>query len=1777
MSSTALLEKKPRTPSTSTTKDVTINLEVADLIEKCYRKCYDTIIVLNSPVTDKEFALKERVELLSPNNQELVKVVHQEILRRLQTYNSGYTYTDYYLVPTTSLEEIQRMTEKWGPNQPEEFFGDTIPAEWKSLSTADFISTVNIGIKSTEQHDKSFKAARKMVDNNYKKALDPTSPNNFATFRKNILELFLIDHPEVMEKVLISYIDLCESDPITKESSNGLVDCLTLLISWSKDNLITKLDTNLQILLAESFALTLECLLLHMGANLSAQKQEIKKGAEEGSASFEQMNIHHNTEMTYWSNYALEASKMIQVESSEKSEVIKAVVELVQLGLQIGQAVAAPSPSTIIPIITTAKGIADQIQEKLKKSSTWFKNALMVKKSTRLAIYDHSLFRKLMNIYRNVLPIKGKEDQHKIFCYLDNLEMAIVKSKNEKVRIDALKLVVHFIFIDHEAVKYQAVKTLKKILEKDDVKLQNTCLIVLELIKRQYASSKKYHSANSLTQDTRPQFHQIVKRSDFYPQVIQYLMLRSLDIRFEEDFGGIPLINLLPYSTKPTDRFLDVFSRIPAIATNFKDVRGNTPWHHAVKAGNTKFIKTFEKVAKGNEFLKMCTLHMPNVYGDYPIHVSVEQNDVETLKLLLKLQCSPNEKNGSHQTPLHLAVEHRHIDPLIVLCKQKGVEFQAMNGESKTPLILAIETGFIPGVDALSSHEPAEGGEKKGITPLMMACLYNQWDVVAYYLARSDISALEMNLMLRKLMNSTNNVFLGHFLKLVMTNRSFYDLFMKFQSLPHPRIYDGTTVLFDPTKLTFNKKDDEPLIVQLVHNRQYDDNTFDKNNYDPNQEDVNGLSLLMLLALDAQKTGDCVKKIIGKGGDPFKKHASGISPLLIGALFESTVFPTGISYQIRYEPNLAKIPQATQAIRKQDFTAAATFPFDVTDSMDSTPLMEVARYKENGAYILLETMLATITQVNTPNHLGLNAMHIGCLHSNIRYLTSLCAKGGDLESTTSQGYRCVHIAAFNKDIAMLDFLIEQKAQFDVENHFKETPLHIFCGVDLAFEPTVLQTFSEAPRRIPSVTDNLRRVSSRSIDVRTSPKPLRRSPSAQTPMERSSIQELDTLQKLVKLVDLKKKDAFGNTVLHRVVLYGNPDFIPILLKACPDLFWIENLQGKIPIELMLGKKLKGRDFERLSYFNLSEITPNFSWEGKWGESVAHLCAAAKLLSLLKSTFRSKVGLAHKVNPNNGQSPLHEAAKSGFVEMLELYTNLNVTDNQGHTPLHYAALYGQLPFIQALLKRDDKLLKSVNNDGRSALHLAAQKGEVDVVKYFIETLGMAYDEPDHSGEIPIHIATRNGHRELVQYFYKLKPQLVTATNDEGFTVLHIAAITGNEQILCDLLQNDIEPSSNRQLELIISLDEWHSQSVQFKPVRQLQVNQTDISGHSPLFLSCLHGKYLATRVLLLAGASIYLSGELQETPLHVACFELQYESVRSLLEFMETHLEYKLKGETILGVPDAQNEALIHEVCKKNDPRKRVEQEKILSLLIKAKSPVNPQDEEGRTPLHVAIREGNHQLVKSLYRVAGKELSLSVETHEGDTPLHYAAYYGDMDCMRALLFIHENLNSLKNQVNKKNHDGNAPLALAVQKGHYYPFILLKNSGGNLKVLNKKKQNLYHILFLQRQWTLAHRIIFKFLLDEYPEGLRHVDDEGDSCLHILARDGRVTEADVLLNYLKVTPKERDAFLQLRNKSHQLASDVATPDFLSFLTSYTTERIGSQSISPDVIEALKTLTLDE
>jgi len=128
---------------------------------------------------------------------------------------------------------------------------------------------------------------------------------------------------------------------------------------------------------------------------------------------------------------------------------------------------------------------------------------------------------------------------------------------------------------------------------------------------------------------------------------------------------------------------------------------------------------------------------------------------------------------------------------------------------------------------------------------------------------------------------------------------------------------------------------------------------------------------------------------------------------------------------------------------------------------------------------------------------------------------------------------------------------------------------------------------------------------------------------------------------------------------------------------------------------------------------------------------------------------------RAKDNDGDDPIHEAARRGQKDVVEYLASQGVESSQalellktGVTPLHQAAAAGNIGQIKALLSQGANVNAKDRADARP-LYYAAEKGHEDAEELLLAHGATLDTKNTRHNETPRQAATRAGHNAIAEF--------------------------------------------------------------------------------------------------------------------------------------------------------------------------------------------------------------------------------------------------------------------------------------------------------------------------------------------------------------------------------------------------------------------------------------------
>ncbi|TXJ39971.1 ankyrin repeat domain-containing protein [Brachyspira pilosicoli] len=449
---------------------------------------------------------------------------------------------------------------------------------------------------------------------------------------------------------------------------------------------------------------------------------------------------------------------------------------------------------------------------------------------------------------------------------------------------------------------------------------------------------------------------------------------------------------------------------------------------------------------------------------------------------------------------------------------------------------------------------------------------------------------------------------------------------------------------------------------------------------------------------------------------------------------------------------------------------------------------------------------------------------------------------------------------------------------------------------------------------------------------------------------------------------------------------------------------------------------------------------------------------------------------------GYTSLHRAiANNDLNTVMELLKNENIDINSklgievsidgwylgGATPLILASYLGYTDIVNALIEKDVDIKAKDDVDGCMAIHLAAANGKNDVIEILLDRDAAIINEVDNKGNTPLHWASMKDRADTVALLIENGAD-IEAKDVDNWTPLHYAAAFASLQTVEALVDNGADKNSLTK------------------------------DGNIPV-------NYAKDETI-----KTYLSGGKIDREDNEVTEEETTETEETTTE---TITEDELNNE----LDTTQNGSIVAPAAVDLDPKQlelliAVKNNDIIAVNALLKENVNPNfaDEEGYSPLHIAVLNDNLDVVNVLlsYKDIDTEIKLPYEASADDwylggaTPLLVASYTGNADIVNALIEAGSDIRA------KDDIDGATTIHIASANGNNEVINILLNKDNTLiNEADSMKDTPLHWASIKNQTDTIS------LLLANGADTKLTNSDGNTVLHYAAMYGDVNTVNALL----------------------------------------------------------------
>ena len=290
----------------------------------------------------------------------------------------------------------------------------------------------------------------------------------------------------------------------------------------------------------------------------------------------------------------------------------------------------------------------------------------------------------------------------------------------------------------------------------------------------------------------------------------------------------------------------------------------------------------------------------------------------------------------------------------------------------------------------------------------------------------------------------------------------------------------------------------------------------------------------------------------------------------------------------------------------------------------------------------------------------------------------------------------------------------------------------------------------------------------------------------------------------------------------------------------------------------------------------------------------------------------------------------------------------------TAIHDAAAKGDLQTVKAAIAADPALVDAEKPPNKkTALHYAAQNGRAEVVAFLLDK-GAEVNRPNIAGETPLHYAVGLDDPAVVHLLLARGANPNARTTD-GRTPLQMATAFARLASIKALLDKGADARDtlpNGQTLLHMTAWVGPPEAIALFVSRGVDVNAAAKNGQTPLLIACTAGNATVAAALLDRGADPNKRDASGRRPLEAAVGTGQPGMAKRLLE----------AGARPEDAATTDKRSALHLAAARGWLD-------ITKMLLAAGADRAARDSQGRTPLTLAVRYGNHRVADALGGASG----------------------------------------------------------------------------------------------------------------------------------------------------------------------------------------------------------------
>ena len=370
-------------------------------------------------------------------------------------------------------------------------------------------------------------------------------------------------------------------------------------------------------------------------------------------------------------------------------------------------------------------------------------------------------------------------------------------------------------------------------------------------------------------------------------------------------------------------------------------------------------------------------------------------------------------------------------------------------------------------------------------------------------------------------------------------------------------------------------------------------------------------------------------------------------------------------------------------------------------------------------------------------------------------------------------------------------------------------------------------------------------------------------------------QLDTANLLLEhKAQIDHQDSYGYTALSQAGEYGHVAVVKYLMDCSAN----PNLRDIYGGTALLRAIDKGKP---LVVRTLIGRGAEYTFRDFRGRTVLHGAAINNRHQILQTLLEKKNHILEvDVQGNAGETPLHDAARCGRVQCVEVLmafgARTDITDNEKRTPVSLAMMENHLEVLEFMKRAQEGSVPEMEDQKTTGKCTSNREEALDAEA---GPHGI-HDKPSTTYTRPFYKAVQHDDVATLEAMLPSSPEererfLDIRDSNTGASALHEAVRRGNLDVVEMLLKAGAKP------------------------------NSTDHYGYAPLHSAARHNQLAIVQSLVNHGADVDISNSIERTPLKAAGMHTSREAALMLVERGATvrkdspHVQMLLKWAAELG--------------------------------------------------------------------------------------------------------------------------------------------------------------------------------------------------------------------------------------------------------------------------------------